>query len=437
MQLVDLSSNPRIPVLIEMVDSLSRITDPNEVLEKFIGGLRRAYGSRCFLEISTRGLTHSHYRISRVLTPEGLELTKVGSPWSSHDLPVRSGGFIGELIKTPIPKMSHNANLANDSVLGDAVAAYHSLMAAPIFQGGAPNDWVILLDTGENAFQMSEMEDLILRANLVAAATNNLVVAQQLFLANMRIQKEVEHIATIQRALLPSAMPNVPGLRIAASYETFGQAGGDMYDFVPLGTRPEIIHTLDDDRWAILIGDVSGHGPSAAVVMAMFHSILHAYPRKPHGPAELLVHVNRHLCAKPIGDCFVTAFLAFFDPATRSLSYARAGHNPPLLTLPSAASPISLDSIGDLPLGVMDDTQYHEASLTLTSGQNLLLYTDGITEARNPAGDFFGPEGLARTLVQSNGDPLTIIRDINNALLHHQSGGRPSDDQTVIAIEVE
>ncbi len=436
MEFVDLSANPRIPVLLDMVDSLSRITDPNEVLERFIGGMRRAYGSRCFVEISTRGLTHGYYRISRVLTPDGLELSKVAGPWNSHDLPVRSGGFIGEIIKTPVPKLVHKVDLGGDAVLGDAIAAYHSIMAAPIFQNGAPNDWVLLLDTGENAFHMAEMEELILRANLVAAATNNLVIAQQLFLANMRIQKEVEHIATIQRALLPSVMPRVPGLRIAASYETFDQAGGDMYDFVPLGTRPEIIHTLDDDRWAILIGDVSGHGPSAAVVMAMFHSILHAYPRKPMGPSELLVHVNRHLCAKPIGDSFVTAFLAFYDPATRHLAYARAGHNPPLLTTPFGPAR-TLDEIGDLPLGVMEDTHYQEADLILTSGQNLLLYTDGIVEARNPKGDFFGPEGIERILGQSGTDPLTIIRDINNAVREHLSGTRPGDDQTVIAIEVE
>ena len=132
MQFVDLSGNPRIPVLLEMVDSLSRITDPNEVLEKFIGGLRRAYGSRCFVEISTRGLTHGHYRISRVLTPDGLELSKVAGPWNSHDLPVHSGGFIGEIIKTPVPKLAHNVDLGGDAVLGDAIAAYHSIMAAPI-----------------------------------------------------------------------------------------------------------------------------------------------------------------------------------------------------------------------------------------------------------------------------------------------------------------
>ena len=92
----------------------------------------------------------------------------------------------------------------------------------------------------------------------------------------------MEQIARIQRALLPDQLPNIPGVQLATSYSTFDVVGGDLYDFTALHRNG------NDQRWALLIGDVSGHGPAAAVVMAMFHAILHTYPLDPHGPGEVL-----------------------------------------------------------------------------------------------------------------------------------------------------
>ena len=440
MKLIDTSQSTRIPLMMEMVSSLSRLMDPRDLLELCIGSMRRMNSFQAFLEVHTASLRPGQFRIARLLTHDGVDHVSTEDWLDPHPHPVNHGGAIGQIVNTSSPKAAHHLDLANDPVFGTKLAAYRSLVAVPIFRDGTPATWVILLDANPEHFQLEDLEELIVRANLVGAIVNNLQTTRQLFTANLRIQQEVDHIAQIQRALLPQETPHLPGLSIAASYETFEQAGGDLYDFVPLHQCGSACGSSDGDRscnerWAILIGDVSGHGPSAAVVMAMFHAILHAFPQVPTGPAEMLIHVNRHLCDKPIGDCFVTAFLGFYEPATKRLVYARAGHHPPLLASPPDGKCTSLDAVGDLPLAIDRDVEYHETSVQLQAGQSLVLYTDGINEATNADGQWFGVEGIVRAIQSNFGDPAAIVQAITSDL-HHQSHIRPRDDQTVVAIQV-
>ena len=186
-------------------------------------------------------------------------------------------------------------------------------------------------------------------------------------------------------ALLPEPIPDIPGLRLAASYETFGQVGGDLYDFLPV--------TSDDGLWCMFIGDASGHGPSAAVVAAMVQATLHACAAGSAGPADLLQTLNRRLCQKRIEGSFLTAFMGFYEPAGRRLRYASAGHPSPAL-LPRLANHAArfLEAAGGPPLGIDDDASFDEATVGLPPGQTLLLYTDGISEARAPDGTCSAPK---------------------------------------------
>jgi sigma-B regulation protein RsbU (phosphoserine phosphatase) len=225
---------------------------------------------------------------------------------------------------------------------------------------------------------------------------------------------------------------------MAAHYETFDQAGGDLYDFARMEGDPT---TTADDRWAILIADASGHGPAAATVCAIVHSILHAYPQEPSGPAELLGHVNRHLCAKQIESSFVTAFLAFYQAATRELVYARAGHNPPLLLSccdPSGSgrsvTRLLKDATG-LPLGIDADATFNEGRLTLAEGQMVLLYTDGITEAKGVDGELFGIEGIEAALAECEDGAKAVVRCLTDAVRAHLGAREAGDDQTILVLQ--
>lgn len=206
-------------------------------------------------------------------------------------------------------------------------------------------------------------------------------------------------------------------------------AGGDYYDFFPLA----------DGGWGLFIADVSGHGTPAAVLMAITHAIAHAKPRTHTPPAALLEYLNDRLVkAYTRGGTFITAFYAVLDPATRTLTYSRAGHNPPQLARQDKI--LSLDGAGGLPLGIVGEQVYTQASLQLQPGDLLLLYTDGITETMTPPkGDdyreMFGLSRLNALLLDCK--TCSTIECVDKIRAEVTSFGQtemPNDDQTLIAI---
>ena len=290
---------------MEMVAGLSRATEPSDVLHEFAKGFQKLYGPQGYVSLSTRGLQGGKYKITRLITEDVPGNIGKADPWKKgSDLPIHTKGFLGRIISRPEPQVYHHLDLADDPVVGDALAQYRSMMAIPLFDNGEPLNWSITLRPEPDAFTLAELEDTILRANLGGATIRNTIVTNELRDANVAIENELEQIAKIQRALLPKKLPDIPGVDLDVSYEMFDQAGGDMYALRPLRVigdptaRPE---RLDPDGpWGVLIADVSGHGAAAAVVMAMMQSIIETYPHEPQGPAELLEYANYHLSTKRI-----------------------------------------------------------------------------------------------------------------------------------------
>ncbi len=438
LQRVDTSGNPRIPVLMEMVGALSRARGPRDVLKVF-SSREELYGPRGYVSISTRGLPPGHYRMTDVIDLAGSYDLALADPLLNlAELPVHRGGFFGRVISTTFPELFHHLDVRDDPVVGDALADYRSLMSIPLLDDGTPVNWTVFLRKDPEGFSVDDLEQAILRVNLVGTAVKSALIARDLHRAHAQIRAEVEHIAAIQRALLPQPIPDIPGLSIAASYQTFDQAGGDHYDFRPLSHSDDGSVVDPNGPWSVLIGDASGHGPAAAVVMAMLHAILHAYPHQPQGPAEMLEHANQHLAGKRIENSFVTVFLAVYDPLSRRLTYARAGHDPPLFRSAGPGASIRrLDDVGGVPLGVLDTARYEEETLQLEPGQTLLLYTDGVTDARAPDGSMFGVDGIERALAECAGEPGHVVASIEGPLARHTGGVRPGDDQTIVAIRAE
>jgi phosphoserine phosphatase RsbU/P len=437
MQVLNLARSEKIPVLMELVGAVSRATDPLDVQRAFRRGFRKIYRADGYVSLSTRGLEPGQYKITRLVTDFAQE-DDSHNPWAEFArMPVHQGGVLGELIRSAFPQVIHHLQVRHDPVLGGALAPFGSLMAIPLFDDGEPLNWAISLRKSPTGFSLEDVEDAILRGNLAGGQVRNVLIAKQLREANQRIAREMERIATIQKALLPDKMPQIPGARVAASYATFDQAGGDMYLFRRFADAGDA-RSAEDPRWGLMIADVSGHGPSAAVVMAMVHAIVHAYPHTPRGTAEVVSHLNAHLCAKRIENSFTTAFFAIYDPTTRALTYTRAGHNPPLIKEAGPGSPtIRLEEAGSVPLGVLDDTVFEEHTVTLKPHQTLVMYTDGVTEAMNPARRMFGTDGVERALIECSGEPECVVQSITTALKAHEAGVRPADDQTIVALRID
>jgi PAS domain S-box-containing protein len=193
-----------------------------------------------------------------------------------------------------------------------------------------------------------------------------------------RIEQELRVARLIQQTLLPKTLPGLPGYDLAAYYQPAREVGGDFYDFLE----------LEDGRLGLVVGDVSGKGVPAAIVMAITRTMLHAaYRLRSPAPGEILEEVNNFLYPDIPPNMFVTCLAALLDSRNGRLHYANAGHDLPYLRHAEGVS--ELRATG-MPLGLMPNMSYEQKEITLKPGDSVLLYSDGLVEAHDPRREMFG-----------------------------------------------
>jgi serine phosphatase RsbU (regulator of sigma subunit) len=206
------------------------------------------------------------------------------------------------------------------------------------------------------------------------------------------LERELQVAHDVQASLLPRELPDIPGFRFAADWRSARQVAGDFYDIFP----------LHEGCWGIVIGDVSDKGAPAALYMAMARSLIRTMAMHKPSPAATLMQVNATINAQSSYTMFVTVVYAVFDPATHTLTYANAGHNPPIVRRASGAIE-RLPRTGGV-VGAFEKLDLTEAAVTLASGDALVLYTDGVTDALNAAGEDYG---MDRLIAASTAAPAT------------------------------
>jgi sigma-B regulation protein RsbU (phosphoserine phosphatase) len=243
--------------------------------------------------------------------------------------------------------------------------------------------------------------------------------------ANHLLDREALAVGRLQRELLPVALPTIPGYEWSVHYETCTRAGGDYYDF----TR------LADGRIGILIADASGHGAAAAVVMAMTRTLLHTATEPFQGPDRLMARLNREMGRLLPDGWFVTACFAVIDPPSGELEYSLAGHPPPMVLRARTGSPECLTVAGGPLLGPLPEVAYKSARTRLESGDALILYTDGLTEAEDSEGRLLG-ETPVRIALESAPSlkPEAILARMLDCVTRHRAGVAASDDLTVLIL---
>jgi len=247
---------------------------------------------------------------------------------------------------------------------------------------------------------------------------------------NARLYRGRSEIARVlQRSLLPPHLPEIPGVEVGAEYLSVGEAsevGGDFYDLI----------NAVEDGWICAIGDVRGKGVEAASVTALARYTIRAVTLKNNRPSEILAALNEAMLRQLPEDRFCTAACVRLEPqdgpAGVGVDVSRAGHPPPLLVRPEG----TVEEVGcsGRVLGVFPEAELGDTSLRLMPGETLVLYTDGVTEARSPDGDFFG-EGRLRHLLSSCAGfgSGTFARRIKDAVLDFQEGS-PRDDLAVLVL---
>ena len=245
---------------------------------------------------------------------------------------------------------------------------------------------------------------------------------QKEMVARERLETEVQLARQIQQTFIPEVLPSHPNWQLSARWRTARQVGGDFYDVLP----------LPDDRIGLFIADVADKGMPAALFMALTRTLVRAAAAETSSPAEALRRVNELLLPDTKQGMFVTAVYAVLDWNTGELTYANAGHNPPLWVRRDAIEKLTRTGIA---LGASDDPHMQERTIHLAEGESLLFYTDGLTEAFNLEDDMFGEERLLRAVGwQESASADDMIQTVESALDDFAGNAPPSDDLTMLAV---
>ncbi len=278
--------------------------------------------------------------------------------------------------------------------------------------------------------RLDESEDLTIRDlrrknRELIKAYNELEAAQALVIEQERLKRELELARQIQESILPRTFPSIPCFDFGARIVPMAQVGGDFYDFI----------SLSENTLAIVVGDVSDHGVPAALFMALTVTLLRAESQRLNDPGDVLRSVNRHLLRMNETGMFVTIFYGLLDCTRHEFRYARAGHEVPLVvTLNGEPVPV-VRNVGQL-VGVFPDPVLDEGILSLPQDSVLLLFSDGITEANDRAGNLFGQERLLDVLRSGyHQSAQDLCNHIWDALEDYRGEMVQHDDVTVVAIK--
>ena len=308
---------------------------------------------------------------------------------------------------------------SRDSIVGQQV---QSVMAVPL----QTNDRVIgLINVDSRSFARpftpDDLDLLTVLANVAAIRIENerLAVVE---LQKQIITRELEQAAAIQRRLLPREAPVVAGYELAGHNLPCQTVGGDYFDFFPYA----------DGRIGLALGDVSGKGMQAAILMSTVKGGMQVlFGETPDDVASLMSRLDRTVAANFPRNRFVTLFFGILDPASGELTYCNAGHNPPFLV--RADNSIErLTSCGTI-LGIFPEMGYEVKHSRLLPGDVLTLFSDGVTEENNPGGEEFGEDRLLRLLIeQGRGGAANLVDGIRMAVLDWAAGAVAADDVTVV-----
>jgi sigma-B regulation protein RsbU (phosphoserine phosphatase) len=334
-----------------------------------------------------------------------------------------SGEFIGEMsllnrdmARTASARVQETARLLEMSRADfDALLEQQPSIAYQMLQ---------VLSDRLSAAHNESIRDLKEKNRQLRKAYAELKAAQEQIIEKKVLEHELEQAREIQQSLLPGVIPSLPGFDIGAAMVPARTVGGDLYDVIP----------LDSDRLVLLIGDVSGKAMPAALFMAQTASLLRAETSHDPAPDRVLHRVNQHLMAANSQGMFVTLVYGVLNRSSREFRYIRAGHEFPLYRSPAGEISHLSDGGGQL-IGLFSQPVLFTQVITLPIGSTLLLYTDGVNEARDKNGDYFNLEDPENcTLLGSAGSAQSLCDALARRVLDHQGDAQQSDDITLLAL---
>ncbi len=316
----------------------------------------------------------------------------------------------------------HDPRFASQTI---ALQGIRSVLAVPLCVDERNVFGLIYADspTWETTFTEEHLNILTTLASVASIRVENATLLEERF-ARERMERELALATEIQQRFQPSGPPEVDGYEFQGISFSCYEIGGDYYDFVP---KP-------DGKMLVALGDVSGKGTAAALLMSSLHAAIHAQVAAKSSLDTMIVSVNEYLAENTPANRFVTLFAAELDPADGTIQFINAGHNPPLVGR-ADGTVVQLES-GGLPLGIMGGAEYDAGSVQLEKGEVLVIYSDGVTEAVNLKDEEYGIERLSEVISNNFGSSAPGIRDkVESALSTFTETAPENDDITLVIVK--
>jgi serine phosphatase RsbU (regulator of sigma subunit) len=299
----------------------------------------------------------------------------------------------------------------------------HSAMCVPLWNNREVIG-LIYVDTlhAARAFTPEDLKLLTLLANIAAVKIENAKLFEEQ-LAKQRMEKELQQAALIQRKLLPLSVPLLDGYELAGFNDPCREVGGDYYDYLARGPG----------KLGLAIGDVSGKGMGAALLMATIRASFRAHVETDHGILALISALNEAVLQSANSNNFVSFFYGELDSPTGELDYVNAGHNPPIVL--RASGQVDRLKADGLILGVFSGARYSQSRVRLERGDLLVAYSDGVTEMQNQSGEEFGEDRLIGLLQANKDRTASEVQELICSSIRAFAGAEPQyDDVTLLVV---
>ncbi|MEM1186811.1 MAG: PP2C family protein-serine/threonine phosphatase [Planctomycetota bacterium] len=428
MRVTRLDQDPMISTGLEFQQRLSRAKTIPELMAVTAQGLHECFGVSSLghaFAPTAPGEPMTCQRWVRVdegpLAPE--RLTPADAPGQT----IEPGSTLHTLLSDGAPKIARDVDTEADPILKAAAPDTKSIVVIPMVSAAGVADWLVLCWNDDDKYADPNAGLVIATMNMLGRAVDHMRTRDEIRALNTTLDAQLSEVARVQRSILPEAPPEIPGYEIAVFYQPCDAAGGDYYDF----------RTFDSGRHGMMVADVSGHGPGAAVVMAMMRTAMASERMVAGEPGTTVLHVNAVMHDGLEMGTFVTALFVAFDPETARFQSVSAGHPPPRLVRRDGSIEVAVVD-GCMPLGIVPEMKPDREAppFELQPGDRMLMHTDGLNEAGSPSHELFGFDRLDKVLGATDPDEsaqATLDRVIQ-AIRAHEAGADRADDQCAVII---
>ena len=412
-----MKSQERLKLLVEIAQSFNSSLDIDEILSRVMDRVISSMGAERGFVVLPDSKSNLEYRAAR-----GIDNQDINNPDSEI-----SKGAIAEVLSGGKALLSTNAQ--EDDRLKQNLSVIslklRSILCVPL---NTPEGTIgaIYVDNRLVSGTFS-LEDQQFLTAIAASATNALEQARLFHEStrNKEMERDLNVARKVQQDLIPQKLPEFQGWDIAEKWIPAKEVAGDFYDVIDLG----------QGKLCFLIGDVSGKGAPAAIFMTVAKNILSSHVSSGAPVSSVLMEANRELATNNLTSTFVSVFIGIVDTKNGEMFYCNGGHNPPY-TVNGAGQIVSLDQYHGPVLGALQDSKYEETSIRLESGDCLVLYTDGVTEAINENDEYFGdPRFIDILRANSAKAPSLIVETLVEEVNAFRGKAEPADDVTLLLIK--